>query len=324
MPTFLHTHWKAIAAIVLLVLLASVTIDPRAMPAGPAPPARLRAHVSALAPVLQQPQQLNDAGTYIAHVLHGAGYTVRHAVDQADGRDVHRFEAAIANVRAGQARRTFIVGAHLYGAPDGAPAPADADENASGTAAVLELARLLKDVRPAPGTEVRFVFFLDPRAAPPAGDSAADSADAADWPGRRSRSSYGYGYGSGYDGGSFVAYVGTLASSRQVQDALAAFQGVANPPRGLAAPAYMQGVTLADRASWPQPGGAVLIVTATAFTRFPYRQADGVDSADCADNADNADTGPDTVPEERLYAGMARVVGALARTITALAAGQQG
>lgn len=304
MPTFLRAHWKAIVAIILLVLLATVTVNPRAMPADPAPAARLRMHVAALAaPAAAAPEQLADAGNYIEHALQAAGYTVRRSLDTGGGR---RLEAVLANAvpRAGtrpapaRIARTFIVGARYYAAPNGAfgtQAPADADDNASGAAAVLELARTMKDVRPAPGTEVRFVFFLDPRA-PPA--DAAPDADAL-LPGS----------------GNFVAYVGTLASSRQVQDALAAFQGVAGlPPRGLAAPAYMQGVTLADPASWQHPGGAApaLVMADTAFTRFPYRHADG------------ADAGPDAAPDERVYAGMARVVGALARTITALAAGQQG
>lgn len=314
MPTFLRAHWKAILAIILLVLLATVSVDPRAMPADPAPAARLRMHVAALAaPAAAAPEQLADAGNYIEHALQAAGYRVRR---NADGSGRRQLEAVLADAGPAPARgaRTFIVGAHYYAAPNGAfgtQAPADADDNANGAAAVLELARAMKDVRPGPGTEVRFVFFLDPHAPPdadvPAADIPAADVSAANVPDAALPD-------SGIGSGSFVAYVGTLASSRQVQDALAAFQGANLPPRGLAAPAYMQGVTLADRASWPHSGGAApaLVMADTAFTRFPYRHADG------------ADASPDAPPDERVYAGMARVVGALARTLTALAAGQQG
>ena len=111
---------------------------------------------------------------------------------------------------------------------------------------------------------------------------------------------------------SFIAYVGSLASSRQVQDALSAFQSIANlPAHGLATPAYMQGVTLSDRAAWQRSDGALpaLVLTDTSFTRFPYRQADA---------------GADDASEQAVFAGMARVVNGLARTLTALAAGQRG
>jgi hypothetical protein len=163
------------------------------------------------------------------------------------------------------------------------------------TAAVLELARLLAGVHPSSGTEIRFVFFLAPKAV------TVPGVDDAVPPGERP--------------GSFIAYVGSLASSRQVQDALSAFQSVAaGPAHGLATPAYMQGVTLSDRAAWHHPGAGLpaLVLTDTSFTRFPYRQAQ------------NAAPDADEPSEQVVFAGMARVVSGLARTLTALAAGQRG
>jgi hypothetical protein len=276
MRHFFRAHWKAIVAIVLLVLLALVTVNPGA--AMPEPPLamRLRAHVTALA---GGPQ---DA-TYIGNVLQAAGYAVQ---DRSGTGHARRIEAVLASVPPGEkAARTFIVGARDDGAEDGAP----------GTAAVLELARLLASVRPSSGTEIRFVFFLAPKAAAlPGVDDALPSA------GRP---------------GSFIAYVGSLASSREVQDALSAFQSVAaGPAHGLATPAYMQGVTLSDRAGWHHPGAGLpaLVLTDTSFTRFPFRQAD------------NAAPDTDEPPEQVVFAGMARVVSGLARTLTALAAGQRG
>ena len=288
MRHFFRAHWKSIAAIVLLVLLALVTVNPGG--AAPVPPLamRLRAHVTALAGgTSDAATRRADAAAYIDDVLRAAGYAVR---DHTDANHRHDIETVLSNVAPGtRAARTFIVGARYDGAPGGDPE----------TAAVLELARLLADVRPSRGTEIRFVFFLAPQAA------AADLDDLArflaDAPDERP--------------GSFIAYVGSLASSRDVQDVLSAFQTMTGmPSHGLATPAYMQGVTLLDRAAWrhPEAGQPALVLTDTSFTRFPYRQAQ------------DGPTDADEPPEQAVFAGMARVVSGLARTLTALAAGQRG
>lgn len=281
MRTFLRAHWKSIVAIVLLVLLALVTVNPGAAMPDPPLAMRLRAHMTALAGNQQ------DA-TYIDSVLQAAGYAVQ---DRGGPGHEHRIEAVLANVAPGaKAARTFIVGARHDGGDPGA-------------AAVLELARLLASVRPSSGTEIRFVFFLAPKAV------AALPVDAGDDdvlpPDERP--------------GSFIAYVGSLASSRQVQDALSAFQSVAaGPAHGLATPAYMQGVTLSDHAARHDPGAGLpaLVLTDTSFTRFPYRQAQ--------EAVPNGAPDADDPPEQVVFAGMARVVSGLARTLTALAAGQRG
>jgi len=306
MRHFLRSHWKSIVAIVLLVLLAMVTVNPGA--AMPEPPLsmRLRAHVTALAagatPDLPASATTRraDAAAYIDNVLQMAGY----AVQDRGGGDRRNIEAVLANVAPGaKAARTFIVGARYDGTPDAVAG----DPGATGsTAAVLELARLLADVRPSRGTEIRFVFFLAPKpgAVVPAGASLDELTRLlANGPGERP--------------GSFIAYVGSLASSRQVRDALSAFQSLADvPARGLATPAYMQGVTLSDHAAWHHPGGGLpaLVLTDTSFTRFPYRQAD----------ADARGAAADDPPEKVVFAGMARVVSGLARTLAVLAAGQRG
>jgi hypothetical protein len=297
MRHFFRAHWKAIVAIVLLVLLALVTVNPGA--AMPEPPLamRLRAHATALAAgAPDAAARRADAAAYIDGVLQAAGYAVR---DRGGADHRHRIEAILTSVAPGEkAARTFIVGTRYDGAPGADP------ETVGTAAAVLELARLLSGVRPSSGTELRFVFFLAPKAAvaPPAAANLDDLARAqAEAPDERP--------------GSFIAYVGSLASSRQVQDALSAFQSVAaGPAHGLATPAYMQGVTLSDRAGWHHSGAGLpaLVLTDTSFTRFPYRQAE------------NAAPETDEPPEQVVFAGMARVVSGLARTLTALAAGQRG
>jgi hypothetical protein len=269
MRTFLRAHWKVIVAIVLLIVLAMITVNPSSAMPEPALAARLRAHAALLASQAR-PEQ---TASYIEDTLRTEGYRLQRQAHGAGGRQVGNIvsdiEVSVANVApGGTPERIFIVGAHYASAPDA---------GYSGTSAVLELARLLKDLRPTRGTEVKFVFFAD-----------------AESPGSMT-------------GGSFIAYVGTLASSRPVQEALSAFQGDTDlPAYGLAAPAYVQGITLSGRTSHERSGAPAVMVTDTAFMRYPYHH-----------------TGEET-PDKEDYTGVARVVQGLARTITALAAGQRG
>jgi hypothetical protein len=293
MRNFFRSHWKVIVAIILLVVLALFTVNPGAATASPPLAARLRAHVAAIAPGGDDgatPPQLQQAARYIEATLRADGYAIRRQADGAGGQAVRKLQVSLANLAPhAQPARIFIVGAHV-----GAPADAarlDADRldpvRGSGAAAVLELARLLKDLRPSRGTEIRFVFFFT---------------GAPTWPG---------GQGMGRN---FIAYVGTLDSSRRVQQALAAFQGsVGAPPHGLAAPAYVQGMTLFGHAAARRTGDPAIMVTDTAFGRYPYFEATNEPAGDAP-----------AQPAQPDFSGIARVVIGLAHTIEALAAGQQG
>jgi hypothetical protein len=327
MRTFFRTHWKAIVAIVLLILLAMVTGNPSSAPMpDPSLSTRLRTHVAAIATHEHNtttPPALEQAALYIEQVLGSEGYRIRRQEYDAGGHTVRNIEVSVANVTAGaKPARIFIVGAHYDSAP-GAPG---ANDNGSGTAAVLELARLLKSMRPSQGTEIKFVFFVNEE--PPwfQGEEMGSvrharqlHADGHQVEGALILETIGYysqarhsqqlppGMEQRYpDTGNFIAFVGTLASSRLVQDALSAFQAASSfPARGLAAPAYVQGVTLSDHSSYNRFGYPAIMITDTAFMRYPYYH-----------------TAEDT-PDKLDYDSMARVVDGLARTITALAAGTQ-
>lgn len=276
MRTFFRDHWKALVAIVLLVLLALFTVSPSAAIPEPSLAERLRVHVNAIASTehnTASPAELEAAARYIGNVLEADGYQVRRQEYEAGGRKVRNIEVSIANV-APNARpaRIFIIGAQ------------GANDNGGGTAAVLELARLLKDMRPSQGTEVKFVFFV-----------GADT-------GSMRHADTGRPYS-----GNFIAFVGTLASSHLVQDTLAAFRSVSGfPAHGLAALAYVQGVTLSDHASHQRFGYPAIMITDTGFMRYPYYKMNG-----------SAEDTPDRID----YQGTARVVSGLARTIMALAGG---
>lgn len=295
MRSFLRDHWKVVVAIIVLALLAMFFVSPGAAAPAPTLAARLRTHVAALTPGEDggaRRQHLAEAARYIATTLRGEGYAVRRQPSAAEGQALPDLEVALANL-APHARpeRIFIIGAHV-GAPTG-HVGLDPNDERSGTAAALELARLLKDVRPSRGTEIRLVFFFNDALPCPPDQTAGPM--------------------SGRD---FIAFVGTAAASRQAQQELAAFQGSEGiPARGLATPAYVQGVTLSGQAAAGRLGGPAIMVTDTAFGRYPYFEATNEPDTDTPEQADQ--------PDQPDYAGIARVVDGLARTIEALACEQQ-
>jgi len=327
MRNFFQSHWKVIVALLLLILVAVMTLTPENVGAAPNLAERMRRHVDAVASDehnTHHPEQLERAAVYIETALTRAGYAPIRQEYSAGSQRVRNIEVAVANVAKGRRpERIFIVGAH-YDSAEGAPG---ANDNGSGTAAVLELARLLKGMQPAAGTEVRFVFFVNEE--PPffLGDEMGSMQHAAELKrqglmveGALVLETMGYytnAPGSqtlppGVDGqypdtGNFIAFVGTMESSALVRQALAAFQAVSDfPAQGLAAPAHTMGVTLSDHSSYNRHGYPALMITDTAFMRYPYYH-----------------TAQDT-PDKLDYESMARVVEGLAKTIAALAGAAEG
>jgi hypothetical protein len=330
MRNFFHAHWKVIVALVLLILVAVLTVTPNSASAASAAAelaARLRGHVKAIASSEHNtgtPLELERAAVYIETALTRAGYQPTRQEYMAGGQRVRNIEVAVGNVAQGKRPdRIFIVGAHYDSVP-GAPG---ANDNGSGTAAVLELARLLKTMQPSAGTEVRFVLFVNEE--PPwfMGEEMGSMVHAAEMKrqGQNVKAALvletmGYYTDTpnsqklppGLEGrypstGNFIAFVGTLESSHLVREALAAFRAASDfPAEGLAAPAHTTGVTLSDHTSYNRHGYPALMITDTAFMRYPYYH-----------------TAQDT-PDKLDYESMARVVTGLAKTIAALAGGARG
>ncbi|OON61325.1 hypothetical protein B0920_19340 [Massilia sp. KIM] len=322
MRHFFQSHWKAILAIILAILLAVLTVE--TAPAFDAPPlsARLRAHVEAIASTehnVANPGALERSARHIESALAGYGYQPRRQEYEAGGQKVRNIEVSVANVEPGaKPERIFIIGAH-YDSAIGAPG---ANDNGSGTAAVLELARLLKTMQPSRGTELKFVFFVNEE--PPwfMGEEMGSLRHARELKrlghqvaGALILETVGWysdapnsqklppGLEDKYPStGNFIAFVGTLESSALVRQSLAAFRAHSDfPAQGLAAPAHVMGVTLSDHTSYNRQGYPALMITDTAFLRYPYYH-----------------TAEDT-PDKLDYESMARVVTGLARTINALA-----
>ena len=318
MPLRLAAFFKTICTV---AVLAVTTLA--ASPVSPSLQARLAQHVRQVATVehnSSKPEALENAVRYIEVRLAFLGYTVKRQQYVHVGKQVRNIEVSLINtVNDKPPNRIFIVGAH-YDFARGAPG---ANDNGSGTAAVLELARMLKGLRLGQGTELKFVFFVteeppyfggegmgswqhakdlrtrgQPAATAPILDSIGYYSQA------RDRQRYRPALEKLYPNtGNFIAFVGTQASSELVRKALAAFKATSPfPAEGLAAASYVEGVTWSEHTSYNRHGYPAIMITDTAFLRYPYFH-----------------TAEDT-PDELDYQSMARVVDGLAKVIEGLAA----
>jgi Zn-dependent M28 family amino/carboxypeptidase len=279
----------------------------------------LRRHVEALADDIGERNlwrysALDAAGRYIDRSLADLGYRVESQEFQALGRVVRNIEVEIRGT--GSPPQTVVVGAH-YDTVRGSPG---ANDNGSGVAALLELARLLHGQHPQRG--IRLVAFVNEEA--PFGYSElmgslryAQRARAraedvvamlsletigyySDAPGSQR---YPFPFSLFYpDRGDFVGFVANTASRSLVRRAIASFRRHARfPSEGVAAPEWMTGVGWSDHWSFWRQGYPALMVTDTAPFRYPhYHRA--------------SDT-----PDKLDYPRLARVVAGLAATIVDLA-----
>jgi hypothetical protein len=157
-----------ILAVVVLIALAgwyALAVPGRAH-VGPLPTStaeerdlaiRLKTHVMAIASVPHNVKHfaaLEQAAQHIERTLQGLGYAIERQVFSVAGRDVRNIEAKRENHSAAGA--ALVVGAH-YDSYENAPG---ANDNGTGVAVLLELARLLKEWRP-DRTHVRLVFFVN-------------------------------------------------------------------------------------------------------------------------------------------------------------------
>ena len=122
-------------------------------------PANLKAHVVAVASEEHNaghPEALERSARYIEATLSGLGYSVSRQEFETGDMKVRNLEVRRAGPGAGKAR-LIVIGAHY----DSAQGAVGADDNGSGVAALLELARLLESLEPAEGLEMRLVFYVN-------------------------------------------------------------------------------------------------------------------------------------------------------------------
>lgn len=282
---------------------------------------RLRQHVTAIASEphnIEHPAALTAAADYIEATLRGLGYTVAPHPFAVDGVTVRNIEVVIEPAETGPDLTTWVVGAHYDSAYD---APG-ANDNGSGTAAVIELARLLRDHR-ARSTRIRLVLFVNEE--PPYFQTedmgsyryARMLAERKE-PVSAMLSLETIGYFSDKPGsqrypppfglvlprtGDFVAFVGMPGSRAFVHEVIGAFRRHAQfPSIGGVAPGFIPGIDWSDHWSFAEHGYRALMVTDTAIFRYPHYHT-------------RQDT-PDKLDYERLARvtkGIERVVRELAR-----------
>ena len=121
--------------------------------------ATLRSHVEAIASRPHNtyfPQALEKSARRIEEVLASVGYSPQAHKFLAAGVEVRNIEVVIEPESAGEDVSTLVIGAHYDSAGD---APG-ANDNGSGVAALLELARLMKS-HVMIKTRLRIVFFVN-------------------------------------------------------------------------------------------------------------------------------------------------------------------
>jgi len=279
---------------------------------------RLQAHVDVLAGQIGERnfvkiRALDAAANYVQGSYQKIGYDAVSRDHLIDGRVFRNLEAVVS----GDSREEeiILVGAH-YDTVIGSPG---ADDNATGVAALLEIAQLIKEDRPA--RSIRFVgfpneeppFFLTDRMgsriyareAKQRGDKivAMLSLEAIGYYSSEPHSqNYPLTFNLIYpDRGDFIAFVGNLSSRALVRRTIGIFRQHARfPSEGVAAPAWIPGINWSDQDSFWQEGYPAVMITDTAFFRNPHYHR-------------STDT-PETVD----YAGLARVVYGLAEVVRGL------
>lgn len=226
---------------------------------------------------------LQAAAGYIETTLRGLGYKVKTYEYSVGDKKVKNIEAQITGIKV--SAENVIVGAHY----DSAPGTPGANDNGSGTAAVLELARLLKNSKP--NRTIRFVLFANEEPpyfqTPRMGslvyaqqlrhqhlnvtamlslETIAYYSDA------KASQHYPVGVGASYpDVGNFIGFVGDTDSAPLVRRAVELFKRASSfPIQELAAPAAIPGIGFSDQWSFWQNGYRAIMVTDTAPFRYPH------------------------------------------------------
>lgn len=262
--------------------LPALTADERALAA------RLKTHIAAIAERehnIDTYDELEKVARYIERTLTGYGYKPAPQEFTVRGKRVRNVEATIDAATPGA--ETIVVGAH-YDSAIGTPG---ANDNATGTAAVLELARLLAPLKGKAGKRIRLVLFVNEEL-PYFGTQDMGSLQYArvlaergervtamysletlgfysDAPGSQK---YPAPFGLVLpDRGDFITFVGMLGSRPLLQDAMRSFRAHTQfPTIGGVSPGFIPGIAWSDHWAFAQHGFQALMITDTALFRYPH------------------------------------------------------
>jgi hypothetical protein len=259
---------------------------------------------------------LEAAALYIERTLREAGHAPRRQEYRVRGQLVRNIEVVIEPAKPARDAPTYVVGAH-YDSPDDSPG---ANDNGTGVAGVLELARLLADLKP-DRHRLRLLLWVNEEA--PYGKTP----DMGSWQHARRLKDSGenvagaialetIGYFSDDAGsqtfpppfgliyphrGNFIAFVGLIGARPLVHRTLASFRRHTRfPSIGGVAPGFLRGIDLSDHWAYHQFGFPAMMVTDTAPFRNPYYHE------------------LDDLPENVDYKSLARVTKGLERVIREL------
>ena len=289
--------------------------------AGASLESRLRRHVNTLAGDIGarnvwRPEALEAAARYIEDEFSDLGYDVVAQSYEIHGVSCRNLEATVP----GTSKAIVLAGAH-YDTVAGCPG---ADDNASGVAGLIEIARALRQLEPT--RAVKLVAFVNEE--PPFfffGEMGSKVyAEAARLRGDDIRvmlslemlGCYSDDRGSqAYppflkwfypDRGNFIAFVSNLRSRRALDEVVRAFRAGSDfPAERLASPAFVPGVSWSDQLSFWRAGYPALMVTDTAFYRYPHYHE------------------PTDTPDRIRFPEMARVVDGLAKAVAVLAGARE-
>jgi Zn-dependent M28 family amino/carboxypeptidase len=278
--------------------------------------ARLESHVRMLAGNIGErniyhPDALAEASAYIGNVWQEQGYQVIPQTYEVGGIPCSNLEVTHAGVK--HPEQILLTGAH-YDSVSGSPG---ANDNGSGVAALLEIARLLKSVET--DCTVRFVAFVNEespfffreqmgsmvyaREAHKRNDDIRlmISLETLGYYSERPRSQrypplFRFFYP---DRANFIAFVSNLRSRRVLHRFSAAFRRHSLfPAEHVATFAWIPGVAWSDHLAFWRQGYRALMVTDTAFYRYPHYHA------------------ATDLPDELDYASMAAVTEGVAHAVT--------
>ena len=282
--------------------------------------ARLKTHVTAIASVPHNTKHvanLEASARYIEETLAGLGYKVESQEFDARGVKVRNIAAAIEPTAPASDIETIVLGAH-YDSYNDAPG---ANDNGSGTAVVLELARLLKDMKPA-RTRIRLVLFVNEELPHFGTESWGARRYARLMVERKERvramfSIETVGYFSDAEGsqkypfplspffpktGNFIAFVGTLGARPLVHEAVASFRSHTSfPTVGGVAAQFVDGVTWSDHKAFTETGFPAIMITDTALFRYPHYHR------------------PSDTPDKLAYDRLARITKGIERVVREMA-----
>ena len=252
--------------------------------------ARLLGHIQAIASKphnVDHYDELEKSARYIEDQLKALGYQTVPQIYEVEGRQVRNIEAVIEPAAANVSTGTIVLGAH-YDSCDDAPG---ANDNGSGTAAVIELARLLADLRNKTPARIRLVLFVNEeppyfqepemgslryarllaeRREPVIGMISLETIGwFRDDPGSQH---YPFPLGLLYpDKGNFIAFVAMTSSRNLMQALIGSFRRHTQfPSTGGVGPGFVPGIDWSDHWAFEEFRYPAVMITDTAYFRYPH------------------------------------------------------